>query len=241
MEDAGMSTAIFIRSYAPDFQWLSYSLRSIQKFATGFCDILIAVPQQDVPKLSHLTVEKVVGVHDGQPGYLCQQNDKLHADMHTRADLVVNLDSDTLFTRPVTPATFMRNGKPLWLITPWHTFLGDEKKAWFHVLAKALQECPPFEFMRKNTITIPRWAYGAFREHMQKLHGITLTEYIMSQPAREFSEFNTIGFYLWLYHRDKIHWHDTSIDGVPESVEHQRWSWSGLTPEIRAEIERELA
>lgn len=237
-----MTTAIFIRSYAKDFEWLSFCLRSIHKFATGFCDVVIAVPQQDVHKLRHLTVEKVIGVYDGQPGYLCQQNDKLHADMHTKAERIVTIDSDTIFVRPVTAETFMREGKPIWMMTPWDAMKGgDEKKAWFHCMCKAIQECPTHEFMRKCTPMLPRWAYAKFREFMQQTHGITLTQYIMSQPKHEFTEWNTIGFFLYLYHRESFFWWDTTLLGLPEKWEDQRWSWGGLTPQIKNEFNVALA
>lgn len=231
-----MSTAIFIRSYAKDFEWLSFCLRSIHKFATGFCEVIVAVPTQDLPKLMHLTAETLIGVHDdGSRGYLNQQESKMHADMHTQADYICHLDSDCCLTQPVTPKTFMRDGKPLWLMTPWKDCM-ESKKTWAHVMMKCLQECPEHEFMRRHGITIPRWAYGAFREHVQKLHGITLSQYIMNQPGNEYSEFNCIGFYLWLHHRDKISWHDTSVLGVPPSVMDQAWSWGGMTPEIKNQL-----
>lgn len=234
--------SIFCRSYEKDFQWLAYMLRSIQKFATGFCEIIVAVPEGQERKLSHLTVETVITVHDGQPGYLAQQESKLNADLHTQADYIVTIDSDTIFTRPVTPQTFMRDGKPIWMMTPWDAMKGgDEKKAWMHTMVKAIQECPTHEFMRKCTPMLPRWAYGKFREFMQATHKVTLTEYIMSQPKHEFSEWNSIGFFLYLHHRESFFWWDTTVLGLPEKWENQRWSWGGLTPEIRAEIEAALA
>jgi hypothetical protein len=237
-----MKTAIFIRSYERDYPWLEYCLRSIQKFATGFWEIVICVPEGQDGPLKHLTAEQVVTTHDGQPGYLCQQLNKLQADLHTPgADYVLHFDSDMMFTAPVTPEFFFKDGKPVWVVTPWSVLTGDEKKAWMHVLVKALQEFPPYEFMRKCATMVPRWLYAEFRAHMEKLHGVTIEQYVMNQPAHEFSEYNCLGFYAWLYHRDKFHWHDTTIDGVPKWPFRQRWSWSGLTQQERNEMEIALA
>lgn len=234
-------TAIFIRSYAADLPWLSYCLRSIHKFATGFTNIILAVPDTELHLFRHLTAEWVIAVHDGKPGYLAQQAAKMYADNHTEADAILHFDSDMIFTAPVTPEFFFKGGKPVWVITPWTTIYGDEKKAWFHVMAKALRECPPYEFMRKCAIVAPRWIYAEFRTHMEKVHGVPLDAYIMNQPGHEFSEYNCLGFYAWLYHRDKFHWHDTTIDGVPIWPFRQFWSWGALTPEIRNEMEIALA
>lgn len=236
------TAAIVIRSYRNDFQFLYYCLRSIQKYVRGFCEIIILVPARDVEFLSHLTVEKVIGVEDdGTKGYLLQQANKLHADLHTQADYILHIDSDMWFTAPVVPSFFFREHKPSWVVTPWTAMGQDEKKAWMHVLVKALQEFPPYEFMRKCAVMIPRWLYSAFRDHMQKLHGVDLTSYVMNQPGHEFSEYNCIGFYAWLYHRDKFYWHDTTKDGIPKWPFRQAWSWGGLTPELKAEMERDLA
>lgn len=234
-----MKTAIVIRSYEKDFPWLVYCLRSIAKFASGFSEIVVVVPDGQNPPTG--TNERVVHVFDGQPGYLCQQRDKLKADLFTDADFILHLDSDMILTAPVTPEFFFKKGKPVWTVTPWSVLGGEEKKAWYHVMAKALQECPPYEFMRKCAIIAPRELYGEFRAHLEKLHGIEMTAYVMNQPGHEFSEYNCLGFYAWLYHRDKFHWHDTTIDGVPKWPFEQRWSWSGLTNKERNEIEIALA
>ena len=38
---------IFYKSYAKDFEWLYYSLRSIKKYLTGYNKIIIVIPEQD--------------------------------------------------------------------------------------------------------------------------------------------------------------------------------------------------
>lgn len=236
-----MKTSIFIRSYDRDFEWLNYCLRSIQKYTRGFDEIVIAVPDKDVHRLSHLTAERVVGVHDGQPGYLCQQRDKLNADIFCKGDYILHMDSDMVFTDRVTPEFFFRNGKPVWVITPFDEAAEDEKKAWLHVMVKCIREMPKYEFMRKCAILIPRWLYPKFRDFVKGVHKMDMTDYVMQQPALEFSEYNCLGFYAWLYQREHFHWFDTSIDGVPKWPWAQRWSWGGLTQEIRNEIEMEIA
>jgi len=174
--------------------------------------------------------------------YMSQQVAKMNADNHTPADFILHLDSDCVFTEPVTPETFMQDGKPRWLMTPWKDCF-ESKRIWFHVIAKAIQDCPQHEFMRRHGLVIPRWAYGEFRAFIEKTHGIPLDAYVMNQPGHEFSEFNCIGFWLWLYHRDKIHWHDTSTDGIPPCPIEQSWSWQegGMTQEERNKMELLLA
>jgi hypothetical protein len=229
-------TDLVIKSYPGDYEWLGYCLRSIQKFCTGFNNVIVMLPR------SHplpLTKETVV-LLDAPEGYLQQQVAKLNADRHTQADYVVHIDSDTIFTRPITPEFFFRNGKPVWTVTPFDESDPDEKKAWLHVMVKCLRKMPPYEFMRKCVIPVPRFIYALFREFIEKTHKMTMEQYICSQPGHEFSEYNCLGFFCWLYHRDQFHWNDTSIDGVTNWPWLQKWSWGGLTPEIRNEFERIL-
>lgn len=232
-----MTTAIFIKSYPNDFEWLSYCLRSLAKFAHGFDAIILVVPPGHG---LNLTRETVIEIPEQQPGYLFQQVCKLNADMHTTADFILHLDSDCVLREPVTPESFMTDGKARWLMTPWADCF-EAKKVWFHVMAKCCQEAPEHEFMRRNCMMIPRFAYQAFREFIESTHGISMEQYVMNQPGREFSEYNCLGFFLWLQHRDKIAWHDTSVQGVPSCPVVQGWSWAGLTPEIRSELELILA
>lgn len=236
-----MGYSIFIRSYEKDFEWLSFALRSIYKFASGFNDVVIAVPAGQESKLRHLTVERIILCHDGQPGYLCQQNDKLNADIHTNADFVWSMDSDCVLTRPVRPEMFFRDGKPIWMMTPWSALSGDEFRSWAHIMVKCVQDFPTHEFMRRHGQMIPGWAYREFRAFIERTHKCTMTEYVMSQQGHEFSEFNCLGFYLYKHHRDKFYWWDTEVDGVPEAVMDQHWSWSGMTPELRNKLSVALA
>lgn len=234
------SVEIFIKSYPPDFDRLSYCLRSLTKFARGFVRTVLAVPPGHG---LHLTQEAIVEIPEQTPGYLFQQTVKLNADLHIhRADFIWYIDSDCVLTRETRPDEFLVDGKPRWMMTPWKDCF-ESKKIWYHIMAKCVQECPQHEFMRRHGIMIPRWALAAFREFIQKTHGMTMDAYVMNQPGHEFSEFNCIGFWLWCFHRDKIHWHDTSVDGIPDDPIEQSWSWAeeGITQEYRNRMEILLA
>lgn len=232
-----MTVDLVIKSYPADYPWLAYALRSIHKFATGFNDILVLLPK------SHplpLTAEKVI-LLDVPENYRSQQVAKLNADRHTKADYILHFDSDMIFTKPVTPEFFFKDGKPTWIVTPFDDAAEDEKRAWLHVMVKCLREMPPYEFMRRCAVIAPRWIYAEFREFIQRVHKQPMESYVMNQPGNEFSEYNCLGFYAWLYHRDKFAWHNTATDGVPEWPFRQFWSYGGLKPAIRNEIEIALA
>ncbi len=176
----------------------------------------------------------------------------MNADKYTTSDYVCHLDSDCIFTRPVTPYDLMifeedisisdNPSKPLWLMTPFVEILPTDKNLVAHV------ECmknfsgvnPEFEFMRRHSQVIPRWAYGCFREYCLSRHHKTFEEYAMAQGFRGISEFNLMGDFLYREFPNFIHFHDTRF-GIPESFVLQKWSWDGITPEIRDEFEKILA
>ncbi len=248
---------IFIKSFPKDYEWLSYCLRSIGKFCSGFRQVVLVVPKDGTRPFTDLRLhDKFLPLSAGDipihllsrqeygDGYMEQQVVKLSADTWSDADYILHLDSDTIFTLPVTPKTFMEGGKPRWIITDFTNATPDEKKAWMHVLAKWMGKPSQFEFMRTHPFMFPRWLYEKIRQFCFRTHGMTLDKYIMSQPGHEFSEFNCAGAYAYEFHRDKFSWFNTSENPPetwPKGTVSQKWSWGGLKPEIREEWEKILA
>ena len=214
------TTDIFIKTCAHDSAYHEYCLASIDKYCTGF--------------------RKTVVVEGEHPrGYLHQQVVKLHADQHTDADFILVTDSDTLFTEPVTPESFMRDGKPIWYCTPWNDDMmaNPGTRAWFDVMSEFFGKTPTHELMRRQPFMFPREVLSGLRELCIHRHGTTIEDYIMQRKA--FSEWNVLGFYCWLYHREKFYWMDTTIECPPAKVR-QFWSHDPLEKNID-EIRRILA
>ncbi len=259
-----MTCSILIKSFPKDFGWLSYCLKSIHKFASGFEEVVVIIPDDsDLP----LTCERLIKIHEPGPpatsiydhgsGYAYQQVVKMNADKYCKSDFILHIDSDTIFTKPVRPRDLMfaewldpsTDGEsegdhlyPLWLMTPFKDILPTDKNLAAHVEAMRSFSGidPEFEYMRRMGQVIPRWAYGCFREYCLSKHGKTFEEYAMSQGFRGVSEFNLIGQFLHREFANFIHFHDTRF-GVPESFVLQHWSWDGITPEIRDKMEAILA
>lgn len=241
-----MTASILIKSFPKDFGFLAHCLKSINKFCTSFEEIVVLIPEgSDLP----LTQERVVKVKEPPSndsmhgsGYTYQQVCKLNADKYVKSDIVVHVDSDVLFTRPVTPDDFLVNGKPLWLKTPMVEVVAGDKNS--HAHATAMREFSgeesEWEFMRRAPEVIPRWAYGCFRDYARELHGMSFEEWAMNRGFRGVTEFNHIGFFLHKEFPNLIHFHDTRF-GLPELFVRQFWSWGGLTEEVRAEIEQILS
>lgn len=203
-----MTCAIFIRTFPGDADYHEKCMASIEKFCTGFSEVVVRCREDVSPKA----------------GYLAQQVDKCHADDFTKADFILITDSDTLFTRPVTPETFLRDGKAIWLHTPWtdEMLAHPGTRAWRDVMQRFSGAVPPSEFMRRQPFMIPRWLLKSLRKWCFERHRLTLGEYVTREGM--FSEFNVIGHHAWQHHHDELAWVDTSTDELPELVVRQFWS-----------------
>lgn len=228
---------LIIRSYHADFEFLTYCLKSIARFATGFRRVVVIVPHGQRPPTG--SNETVFYVHEYGEGYMAQQSDKLHADAFSDADFLLYMDSDTVFTRPITPRDVTLYGKATWLYTP-RASMGQYGTVWKLETEKALRRPVEHEFMRRHPLCVPRWALEGMRAWFWREHGQSLEHYIISQPGRQFSEWNCLGAWLWFHHRDRIEWINTDEKmGVP-FVE-QYYSWDGLTADVRRKLELAVA
>lgn len=237
-ENSALTADIFIKTYPPDYAWLEYCLRSIEKFATGFRKVVIVAPDEEGPLNS--TLPTLITLPEKGDGYLGQQVEKLYADQHTHAELFLFLDSDTIFTRPVTPQTYFRDGKIVWMMTPWE----KTNTPWRPIVEKFMGQPVEYEFMRRHPTVAPSWLLADVRNFCVRQHNMPLDQYVMSQPHRAFSEFNCLGAFAYAFHRDKFFWVNT--EEVPESewpelTVLQKFSWGGLTEEVKAEFEKILS
>jgi len=231
---------IVIRSYYKDLGWLAYALRSIRRYCRGFSNVVLIVPRSSRERLdwSGLSGDVTVNCPDYRDDYLGQQVTKLTADTFSDADYICHIDSDCVFTRPTSPDDLFEGGKPVVLMTPYSAL--DRHVPWRELTERALEREVPWEFMRMPPYTFPRWIYGAFREHLAAVHGRPLEDYVLSQPARGFSEFNALGAFAYLYHRDCFAWR--TVDAAPpDSPCEAFWSWGGVDSATRGRLERLLA
>lgn len=225
---------IFIRTYPADYPWLNHSIRSIQRFASGFRKVWIVSPEAFPFPVELEGFEWKQLNEESEDGYLSQQIHKLYADVITDygADYILHIDSDTLFTRPVTPADFFQGDKLIWYFTPYE----DTQTPWKPITEKFMDEEVANEFMRRLPMMMPRWLYPKLREFCFKHHKRIISEYIRTQPYREFSEFNALGAFAYRFYRDKFHWVNTLDEALPPPFARQFFSWGGITEEVKKEI-----
>jgi hypothetical protein len=244
-------TDIFIKTYHKDFIWLPYCLKSIQKYSSGFRNIVIVsdndghkIPDEylipnskvyyvDVPKIYPIGVEMGIG-------YLWQQIVKLSWYKYTDADAVLLIDSDTMFTCPTTPDMFKINSKFVWFYRLWK----DADRAICHKQNTdfMLQLDTKYEgmfligfFFRRNTTL-------ALEEYLCRKHQTPdIWSIIMKHNIKKMSEFNIYASFIHHFNRteytqivnpDWKNYHNNTI--------YFTWSWGGLTPDDKKKREEIL-
>ncbi len=240
-DDSSLICDILIKSYPKDYEWLSYCLTGLEKFATGFRQIIVVYPSGvdfPLPDFGPRSIP-IMGwpvVENGEP-YLFQQSVKFSAHQWTDAPYILHIDSDTVPCAPFTPQTFMRNGKCLWLMTPYSAI----STPWQQPTERFMGAQVEYEFMRRFPILLPRSLHIAAARYVEIKFGKSATEFIVSQPGRDFSEFNALGALAYYRDGEDFEWLDTTKEDLPPLVAIQSWSHGGLTEEVKEKFETILA
>lgn len=218
-----LQTDIFIKTYPKVAQWHEQAMRSIARFCTGFRRTVV-VGEQPVE------------------GYQEMQVVKLSADRYTDADYILFTDSDCIFSRPVTPETYLCDGKPTWLYRSWGSAVkqeGDAVLKWQRGMSKFFGVVPPGEFMCRHPEMVPRWLLIAFRAFCQTRHRMTMEQWVLKD--KDFADWNILGMYAWLYHSECFHWINQDAETPPPITVKQYWGGHTTFDDKLPEIEAILA
>lgn len=200
-----MKTEILIVTYSRDFPYLRYCLKSIKKFAKGFFQVTIVIPNKDLePLVAHkfdCPDNTVIRAGEEWPGkgFVWHMAQILRADdWCPTADFIAHIDPDCIFTEPVTPEDYIQEGKPI-LRFEYFSSIGQRHPgcaAW----QEPTQRCLPFlvtmETMRCHPGVYHRGLYAEARNQIEKKTGQPCDDYIRScrnESPQGFCEFVTLG------------------------------------------------
>ena len=235
-----MNTAILIRSYWKDLDWLQLCVRAIERHCHGFSEVVVVMPESSRPWVLRDPLPsdaRLIYGPDYADDYLGQQVTKLQADLLVDADLIMHVDADCIFTRATQPQDLTPGGRPLVLMRPIAEL--GRHYPWQRPTEDFRGFAVDLDFMQQPPFVYPRWLYPLLREHCLATHGVPIEHYVMRRPPRGFSEFNALGAYAFRHHAEAFDFRRMRRDLAPQCDWY--WSWGGLTPEIRLRIEAGLA
>lgn len=242
-----MRVDIFIVSVAKHFSHLKYALRSINKFASGFNSVVLAVPRGDVEALYQQTEFD----RFRQPNwFLCPFDEwpgkgMLHhmfLEMEAPnfcpfAEAILHFDSDWVFKEPVTPEDFLKDGKPVCMYASFDWLVNKQQAnliMWKEAVERAIGIPAPFEMMRwPQLIHIPP-VYQTAENLIVAHNKMPMADYIKAQRnefPQTFAEYPTLGMVAWEFYRDRYHWINQETEPFPKTLIHQNWSHISPTEE----------
>ncbi len=240
-----MSTEIFIVSYWKDVEWLEWSLKSIQKFATGFSGVIVATPNpvngkfigpawfDDMQSKGSIPIRvKYYNEVEGR-GMLHHMMINCMADQFVHSDYALHMDSDCIFIEPVSPEDYFYDGKPILLKQAYEDFRISHPGVyyWKECTEKALKRAVLYETMRRHPAVHPIETYVVTRVTLEKAQGRPFVEWAVdgqNEFPQSWSEFNLLGAVAHDQLPESYHWIDTGKQPSPRDKICQSWSHGGL-------------
>jgi hypothetical protein len=205
-----VKTEILIVSFKRDFAYAQWLFRSIAKFCKGFSAVRLLVPTQDYAQAEGMVhrllrdkgmTDAQVQSYDEWPtaGFLHHMAQIMRADEWCpAADFILHVDADCVFNQPVTPETYIKNGKPI-MRFEYFSKIGVRRPdvgAWQAVTQAALPFLVTKETMRCHPGVFHGGLYPEARRQIEIKTKDNWLEYIKRQrgghPAG-FCEFNVLG------------------------------------------------
>ena len=248
-----MKTNIHICSYARDFRYLFYCLKSIVKFTSGFNEVVLFIPikdenlfMQSIPddvkdKLDNFI--KVIYFDEWEnKGMLHHMYKVLTADIDCPdADYILHLDSDCIFTSNTSAENYFYEDKPILYYDTFEYLVTIDPNIinWKYAVQNALGWSPDYEFMRSRFLTYKRTLYPKVRELIESHTKQPLDVYIKSQRnefPQTFAEYPTIGEVAWNFFKDDYYWVNTNKHEHVKFMDRdkkirQMWSHGDFTKE----------
>lgn len=199
-----MKAEIFLVTYANDFEFTTYTLRSIAKFGRGFSGTTIVVPYKDLGLFGPLAKQHdctLRGYYESESkGFLHHQVCKCEADLWCPkgTDLIVHIDSDCVFKEPFSLDDFIGpTGKPILVRERFDDFKHyPARYSWKQCAEHALGIDMPWETMVRHPAVFWAKMYPDLRAHIESIHHFPFTQYVLLQRnefPQTFAEFPTLG------------------------------------------------
>lgn len=217
-----MRSSVFIKTWQVDLRWLEWCFRFLKKNWLSESEFVVCAPNDCSDAIKGMT--ELLGHPTrlcpmeqwGEKGYLHQQYIKMNADLYCDGELITYVDSDAMLVMPTDlEKDLCVDGKPI----IWQTPYSQIHTPWQPVVAKIMSLQPQHEYMRCFPITYLRSTPKQCREHLEKMHGMSL-DVLIRNSSISWTEFNVMGFYAKVFQGQLYSWKDTTEMFLQENKEH---------------------
>lgn len=227
--------SIYIRTYKRDIAWLDFCLQSIHRNLKGWDEIVVCIPQGQEHHLRFAEGVRIVTSPIYADDYVGQQVSKLLCHKHITGELVLIVDSDLIFLPGASVADYMDIDRPRIMTYRWPDPQAKQALKWRSVFARLFGESTPYSFMQGHGARLfRRSTLEAFSRRFPDIDG-----YARRQSRKEFSEFEFLGFFAYLYEGHAYRFLELSENPSPVYHTRQYWNVDGITPKVLAEMAAE--
>lgn len=212
-----MKSQLFLVTYAKDYEFTSYTLRSIDKFGQGFAGLTMVVPTKDEERFKPLAKKHGVELRSyfesESKGFLHHQVCKCEADLWCPrdTDFIFHIDADCVFKEPFSPQDFLGpKGKPVLVRERFDDFEHYKaRNSWRHCAEYALGVPVEWETMVRHPGVFWKSMYREMRDRIEERHHYPFTQYVLLQRnefPQSFAEFPTLGGFAlnWWSHMYEV-------------------------------------
>lgn len=217
-----MTSSVFIKTWQVDLRWLEWTFRFLSKNWKTESEFVVCAPGDCLDAVKGMTellghpINLAPMEQWPEKGYLHQQYMKMNADLYCEGELISYIDSDAMLVMPTdVERDLCVDGKPI----IWQTHYSKIHTPWQPIVTKIMSLQPQHEYMRCMPITYHRSTPKQCREHLEKMHGMSL-ETLVRNSSISWTEFNVMGFYAKVFQPNQYAWKDTNEMFLQENKQH---------------------
>eukprot|EP00903_Cladosiphon_okamuranus_P019502 g17934.t1 len=227
--------SVMYRTFSGDAKLFEMSIQTVFRYFPNAFELVAVVIEEDGPLFQDIMERhrssapfplRLVTEPDLMDGHVQQKYSKLRADLYTKGDHVLHLDSDVVLLEDITYNHIFHLGKP---VLPYRRYRRETLEGlqtsmcWQTGTSFAIGEEILHEYSIFNTHVYPRAMYPAARQFIEEHHQTPFADFMSTRSGfcteieimegwnatevnRMFSDFNFMGAYLWYHMHDAVYW-----------------------------------
>jgi hypothetical protein len=205
----------------------------MEKNLHGIDETVLVVPvtNEDLPNEFKLFFDRIFFTQETHEGYVAQQIDKIKAYKYCKHENILFSDSDCIYYEPFGASSLLTDDNKCILYKTKYASLSGDVLVWQDITEKTTGVRPEFEYMR--CFPIMHKSITCYELDSNPIYQL----YITNLTDRSLSEFNALGVIAETTDLQAQYQFIDTDEKLPERSAKQYWSWGGITPEIREQLE----
>ena len=205
----------------------------MKKNLHGIDETVLVVPitNDELPSEFKHFFDRIFFTQETHEGYIAQQLDKVRAYKYCKFDNILFSDSDCIYFEPFGASSLLTDDNKVILYKTKYDSLSGDVLNWRNITHRATGIYPDYEYMR--CFPIMHKAIACYELD----NNLVYKQYINQLRDRSLSEFNALGVFAEKTELRRQYKFIDTAEALPDRTAKQFWSWGGITPAIRQQLE----